>query len=86
VGVLTTQLEGNISSAILPNVTSDFNALEHLGLVSMVTYIINSSVQPTWSKFADVIGRKPSLLGAIGLFILGCGLCGLAPNFELFMV
>ncbi len=48
----------------------------------MVTaYILSSTIAvPLYGKFGDLFGRKIVLQVAIGLFLVGSALCGLAQN------
>ena len=46
-------------------------------------YILASTVvMPVYGRISDLLGRKPVLLVAIGLFILGSIVGGLAQNID----
>jgi EmrB/QacA subfamily drug resistance transporter len=58
--------------------------LHGLALYSWVTtaYLLSSTViVPVWGKLGDLFGRKPVLLAAIGIFLLGSWLSGLSGEF-----
>src|SRR5439155_21980052 len=44
-------------------------------------YLITSTIStPLYGKLSDIYGRKPFVLFAIGIFIVGSMLCGLSQN------
>lgn len=78
---LLSALDQTIVATAMPRIISDLNGL---ALYSWVTtsYLLTSTViVPISGKLGDLFGRKPVLLAAIGFFLLGSWLSGLAGEF-----
>ena len=73
-------LDQTIVSTALPQIASDFNALNELSWI-VTAYLITSAVStPLYGKLSDLFGRKKMLYVAIGVFLAGSALCGAAQN------
>ncbi len=78
---LLSALDNTIVATAMPRIIADLEGLE---LYSWVTtaYLLTSTVSvPIWGKLGDLYGRKPALLGSIGLFLIGSWLSGLSGEF-----
>ena len=76
--LLLASLDQTIVATALPRVVSDLGGL---GLYSWVftAYVLAMTVTvPLYGKLGDVYGSKPLFVFAIGIFVLGSVLCGLA--------
>jgi MFS family permease len=81
IGAFTGQLDAGIAQLVLPVLERDFAV--HLSAISwvVVAYTLTLAVLlPIFGRLADLYGRK--MLHTMGflLFILGSGLCGVAPG------
>jgi MFS family permease len=78
--LLLASLDQTIVATALPRVVSDLGGL---GLYSwaFTAYVLAMTVTvPLYGKLGDVYGSKPLFVFAIGIFLLGSVLCGLAWN------
>jgi EmrB/QacA subfamily drug resistance transporter len=73
-------LDQTIVSTALPTIVGDLGGLEHLSWV-VTSYLLASTVSgPLYGKLGDLYGRKRVLQIALGLFLVGSALCGLAQT------
>ncbi|MDF3934740.1 MDR family MFS transporter [Pseudomonas citronellolis] len=73
-------LDQTIVSTALPTIVSDLGGLRWLSWVVTAYLLASTVVVPLYGKFGDLYGRKRVLQTAIGLFLLGSVLCGMAQN------
>lgn len=77
--MLLSALDQTIVSTALPTIVGELGGLDKLPVVT--AYILSSTIAvPLYGKFGDLFGRKIVLQVAIGLFLVGSALCGLAQN------
>ncbi len=84
IGLMTVLLLAALDQTILaPALQTIGNALgdpEHLPWM-ITAYLLSSTVvTPLYGKLADIIGRRSTLLMAIGVFLAGSALCSASPN------
>ena len=48
--------------------------------------LANAATVPSWGKFSDIFGRKPILLTANVIFLVGSLICALADNIKMLIV
>jgi len=73
-------LDQNIVSTALPRIVSDLGGLAHLSWV-VTGFMVTSTIStPLYGKLSDIYGRKALYFVAIGIFLLGSILCGLATD------
>jgi MFS family permease len=48
--------------------------------------LANAATTPSWGKFSDIFGRKPVLLTANVIFLIGSLICALAANIKMLIV
>lgn len=78
--MLLSALDQTIVSTALPTIVGELGGLDKLSWV-VTAYILSSTIAvPLYGKFGDLFGRKIVLQVAIGLFLVGSVLCGLAQN------
>ncbi|MFN2627237.1 MAG: MDR family MFS transporter [Gaiellaceae bacterium] len=78
--ILLAALDQTIVSTALPRVVSDLGGISQYSWV-FTAYLLASTVTvPLYGKLGDVYGRKPLYLVAIGIFLTGSALCGIAQN------
>lgn len=78
--MLLAALDQTIVSTALPTIVGELGGLENLSWVVTAYLLTSTIVVPLYGKFGDLFGRKIVLQAAIGLFLLGSALCGLAQN------
>lgn len=79
-------VEGTIVTMATPTITKDLHGFELISLVFSL-YLLTSAIStPIYGKFADLYGRKKTLITAIFLFLTGSFLCGLSQNMIMLIV
>jgi EmrB/QacA subfamily drug resistance transporter len=80
VTLMLAALDQTIVSTALPRIVSDLGGLSSYSWV-FTAYLLASTVTvPLYGKLGDKYGRRPLFLIAIGIFLVGSALCGLAQN------
>ena len=78
--LLLAALDQTIVSTAMPTIGRALGDMEHLPWM-VTAYLLSSTVvTPIYGKLADIIGRRASLLTAVGVFLVGSLLCSLSPN------
>lgn len=78
--LLLAALDQTIVSTALPTIGRELGDVQHLPWM-VTAYLLSSTVvTPLYGKLADIIGRRTTLLMAIGIFLFGSLLCSLSPN------
>lgn len=83
-GLMVTMLMASLSQTILstalPTIVGELGGVDQMTWV-ITSYILASTIMmPVYGRVSDLIGRKPVLIVAISLFMLGSVLGGLATN------
>lgn len=89
-GLLLAMLLGALDQTIiapaLPSIAGELGGLDQIPAV-VTSYLIAATVMmPVYGKLGDRFGRKPVMLLAIGVFVLGGVLCGLARSMPQLVV
>ncbi|MET9434442.1 MFS transporter [Streptomyces sp. NPDC006551] len=79
-GMLLAALDQTIVSTALPTIVSELGGMEHLSWVVTAYMLAATAATPLWGKLGDQYGRKKLFQAAIGIFLLGSALCGIAQN------
>lgn len=80
VAMLLGALDQMIFSTALPTIVGELRGVEHMAWVT-TAYILTATIgMPIYGKLGDLIGHRAVLLVAIGLFLGGSVLCGLATG------
>ncbi|SPF05161.1 MDR family MFS transporter [Streptomyces sp. MA5143a] len=79
-GMLLAALDQTIVSTALPTIVSDLGGLEHLSWVVTAYMLAATAATPLWGKLGDQYGRKRLFQTAIGIFLVGSALCGMAQD------
>ncbi|HEU5150042.1 MAG TPA: MDR family MFS transporter [Iamia sp.] len=79
-GMVLAALDQTIVATALPTIVGDLGGLDHLAWV-VTSYLLATTVStPLYGKLGDLFGRKTLFLIAIGVFVVGSVLCGLATS------
>lgn len=84
--MLLSALDQTIVSTALPTIVGELGGLDQLSWV-VTAYLLSSTVVlPLYGKLGDLYGRKIVLQAAIGLFLAGSALCGVAQDMTQLIV
>ncbi|VTO92852.1 unnamed protein product [Fusarium graminearum] len=74
-------LDTTILATALPTIGNELqtSAREYAWIGSSYT-LSTTAVTPVWAKISDIVGRKPSMMSATGLFMAGSLICALANS------
>ncbi|MCX4983034.1 MDR family MFS transporter [Streptomyces sp. NBC_00572] len=79
-GIVLATLDGTIVGTALPTIAGELGGLDRLSWV-VTAYLLTAAVAtPLWGKVGDLYGRKGSFLSAVGVFLAGSVLSGLAQT------
>ncbi|MDN5915426.1 MAG: MFS transporter [Pseudonocardia sp.] len=79
-------LDQTIMAPALPAVAGDLGGLDEMPVVLTAYLVAATVVMPVFGRLGDRFGRKPVLLGAIGLFMVGAVASGLAGSIPALVV
>lgn len=86
VALLLAALDQTIVATALPRIVSDLGGLTSYSWV-VTSYMLAMTVTvPIYGKLGDIYGRRPLFLAAIGIFLAGSALCGLAQGMTQLVV
>lgn len=77
-----TSLEQTITTAALPQISADLRSNAGYTWIGTGFLLASSSAMPIYGKLSDVYGRKPIILWAIGMFIIGSIVAGAANSMS----
>jgi MFS family permease len=79
-GMFLAALDQTIVATALPRIAGDLGGIDQITWI-VTAYMLSTTVSAAlWGKISDLRGRRPVFLTAIGIFILGSLLCGMAAN------
>jgi len=76
--MLLAALDQTIVSTALPTIVGELGGLNHLSWVVTAYLLAVTVVTPLYGKLGDLFGRRKVIQGALVIFLVGSGLCGLA--------
>jgi EmrB/QacA subfamily drug resistance transporter len=76
-------LDQTIVATAMPTIGRELGDVAHLPWVVTSYLLASTAVTPLYGKFADIHGRRVTLLGGIVIFVLGSIACALAPSLWL---
>ncbi|WP_436777100.1 MDR family MFS transporter [Yinghuangia sp. YIM S09857] len=79
-GILLSSLDQTIVATALPTIVSDLGGLDKLAWVTTAYALAMAVSTPVYGKLGDLFGRKYLFQTAIGVFLVGSVLCGLAQS------
>ncbi|ERT01087.1 hypothetical protein HMPREF1624_02326 [Sporothrix schenckii ATCC 58251] len=81
--VFLAALDMTIITTALPTIAEAFGSSAGFVWVGSAFMLGSAASTAGWGKFSDIWGRKPVLLTANLIFILGCALCGAANSLTM---
>jgi EmrB/QacA subfamily drug resistance transporter len=75
-GMFLAALDQTIVGPIMPKIVSDLRGVDYYTWVATIYLLTSTVTVPIYGKLSDLYGRKPILMGGIGLFLLGSALSG----------
>ncbi|MFI7341633.1 MDR family MFS transporter [Streptomyces sp. NPDC050085] len=78
--LLLSMLDNMVVGTAMPTIVGDLGGLEHISWVVTAYTLVTAVTTPIWGKLGDLVGRKPTYLAAIAVFIVGSALCGAAQS------
>ncbi|WEG13245.1 DHA2 family efflux MFS transporter permease subunit [Pullulanibacillus sp. KACC 23026] len=85
-GMIFSELDETVVNTALPTIIRDLGGLSLYGWVAGVYMLAMSSFMPILGKLADLYGRKPIYLIAVGLFIGGSIVCGFSHSMTFLLI
>ena len=79
-------LDQSIVATALPRIVADLGGMAHLSWVVTAYVLASTATMPLYGKLADRYGRRPMIFAAMGAFLLGSALCGLAQDMTQLIV
>jgi MFS family permease len=73
-------LDSTILASALPTIGRDLGDVHLLPWLITAYLIASTAVTPLYGKISDIHGRRPTLMAAICIYIVGSLICALAPN------
>jgi EmrB/QacA subfamily drug resistance transporter len=81
-GMFPAALEATAVAAAVPTAVGEMGSVSRYSWVFSVYLLTSTTTVPLFGKLADLYGRRVTYHVAVGLFLVGSTLCGLAGSFE----
>jgi EmrB/QacA subfamily drug resistance transporter len=78
--MLLAMLDQMIVNTALPRIVGDLGGLSHYSWVVTAYLLATTITTPIWGKLGDLYGQKRTYLTAIGIFLAGSALSGMATS------
>src|SRR5215210_409667 len=78
--MLLASLDQTIVSTALPTIVGELGGLEHISWVVTAYLLTSTASVPLYGKISDLYGRRILFQAAIGIFLLGSVLSGVAQD------
>jgi EmrB/QacA subfamily drug resistance transporter len=79
-GMFLAALDQTVVATAIRTIADDLHGFDLQAWATTAFLITSTIVTPLYGKLSDIYGRKPLFLTAIGLFLIGSALCGLAQS------
>ncbi len=84
--MFVSSLAETMTATALPTIVGDLGGVEIMQWVT-TAYIMGSTItMPIYGKLGDLIGRKFLIMTALGIYIIGSGICSIAPSMEFLII
>jgi EmrB/QacA subfamily drug resistance transporter len=78
--MLLASLDQTIVATALPVIACRLGGLDNLSWIIIAYQLATAVSSPLWGRTSDLYGRKRLLIAAVGVFLAGSALCGIAGN------
>ncbi|HVZ12875.1 MAG TPA: MDR family MFS transporter [Bauldia sp.] len=78
--MLLAAMDQTIVATALPTIGNDLHDVEHLPWVVTAYLLSGTAVTPLYGKFADVVGRRTTMMTSIFIFVAASVLSAIAPT------
>jgi EmrB/QacA subfamily drug resistance transporter len=85
-GMLLAALDQTIVGTALPTIVGELGGIAHYSWVVTAYLLASTASTPLYGKISDLYGRRPVFLFAIGTFLLGSLLAGMAQDMTQLIV
>ncbi len=75
-------LSETVTATALPTIVGDLGGVDHMQWVTTAYILASTVMMPVYGKLGDLLGRKYLFIVALGIFIVGSSVCGLAPSMD----
>jgi MFS family permease len=86
VALFLAALDQTIVAPALPTIGSSLGNAEYLSWIVTAYLLTATAVTPLYGKLADLRGRRPVILGAIGIFVAGSIISALARSMLVLVI
>ncbi|KAL2915075.1 hypothetical protein HK105_205399 [Polyrhizophydium stewartii] len=84
--VFLASLDQTIVSVAIPAVAKEFKSLDEIAWIGAAFFLTSTAFIPTYGKLADIFGRKPVFLLAVGVFEIGSIMCGASTSMKMLII
>jgi MFS family permease len=75
-------LDLTIMTPAIPAIVGSFNSVTGYIWIGTAFILANTAITPVWGSVSNIWGRKPIMLAAVAVFLVGSLLCALAPHMD----
>ncbi|CUS07474.1 unnamed protein product [Tuber aestivum] len=83
--VFLAALDQTIITTAIPIIAAQFNSATGYTWIGSSYLLTSAAFMPAWGKLSDIWGRKPVLLSAATIFLIGSILCAAAQNLGMLL-
>ncbi len=84
--VFLAAMESTVVATAMPTVIASLGGIRIYSWVFSVFLLASTVTMPLWGRLSDMLGRRPTYLVGIAIFLLGSGLSGLSQNMAQLIV
>ncbi|MFV9504077.1 MAG: MDR family MFS transporter [Oscillochloridaceae bacterium umkhey_bin13] len=80
ISLFMASMEATVIATAMPTIVAELGGLASYSWVFAIYMLTSTTVGPIFGKLSDIYGRRPIYMVAIGIFLVGSLLCGLAQS------
>ena len=84
--LFTAAVEGTIVATAMPTIAADLGNFSMLAWVFAAYMLTQAVTIPIYGRLADLYGRRRVMFFGLGIFLVGCVLCGFAPSMLMLVI